>query len=226
MAVSKKSSTKSPAPKKKTTKKFSLDFSSWKKGFRKRWDKNPSIYTLGTVILLVVIFLALMFISNKSLFLAGTINGKFITTPQFYSELTKSSGEEAFESLIQETLIKQEAAKKGVSASEEEIDKKLKELEDQLGGKESFQRALEQNNTGLEQVKSQIVTQILVEKILEGELEVTSKEISDYKKANKDFIGEMTDKQIKEALKSQKLNERFTSWFENLKKDAKINTYF
>lgn len=226
MAVSKKSSTKSPAPKKKTSKKFSLDFSSWKKDFRKRWDKNPSAYTLGTVILLVAIFVALLFLFNKSLFLAGTINGKFITTPAFYSKLAENSGEEVFESLVQDTLIKQEAAKKGVSASEEEIDKKLKELEDQLGGKESFQKALEQNNTDLAQVKSQIVTQILVEKILEGELEVSAKEISDYKKANQDFIGDMTDKQIKEALKSQKLNERFTSWFENLKKDAKIQTYF
>ncbi len=225
MAVSKKSTSKPSAPKKKTV-RVSFNFSSWKQDFRKRWDNNPSIYTLGTVVLLVVIFIALLFIFNKSLFLAGTINGKFITTPQFYSKLTKNSGEEVFESLVQDTLIKQEAAKKGVSASEEEIDKKLKELEDQLGGKEAFQRALEQNNADLEQVKSQITTQILGEKILEGELEVTDKEISDYKKANKDFIGDMTDAQIKETLKSQKLNERFSSWFEDLKKDAKINTYF
>src|SRR3989344_7401072 len=122
MATAKKTTSKKSASKKEPTKKQTLFFSAWKKDFQDRWHRNPSRYTLGTVILVVVVATAALFIFNKGIFLAGNINGKLITTPQFYSELTKNSGQEVFDSLVRDTLIKQEATKKGVSVSEKEVD--------------------------------------------------------------------------------------------------------
>src|SRR4030067_12916 len=161
MAVTKKS-TKPSAPKKRTT-RVSFDFSAWRRNFKKSWQKNPSLYTLGTTFIVVIIALGLLFWFQRSLFLAGIINGRLITTPQFYSKLAKSGGEEVFQSLVQDTLIKQEAAKKGVSVSEKEI--------------------------------------------------------------NQAAVG-LTKEQVKQTLRSQKLSQEFGRWFEEVKKKAKITTYF
>ena len=224
MAVTKKS-TKPPAPKKRAP-QVSFDFSAWQKNFKKSWQKSPSLYTLGTTIMVVIIALGLLFWFQRSLFLAGNINGRLITTPQFYSKLAKSGGEEVFQSIVQDTLIKQEAAKKGVSVSEKEIKAKLKELEDRLGGPEALKSALAQNNTTITDLREQIVTQVLAEKLLAEKIKVTEAEVQKYIKENKQAAVGLTKEQVKQTLRSQKLSQEFGIWFEEVKKKANIQTYF
>ena len=224
MAATKKS-TKASAPTKRTN-RVSFDFSAWQKNFKKNWQKNPSLYTLVTTIVVVIIALALLFWFQRSLFLAGTINGRLVTTPQFYAELTKNSGEEVFDVIVRETLIKQEAVKKGVAASEKEINKKLKELEERIGGADALDRALSQNNTTMGELRDQVITQILAEKLLEDKIKITEAEIQKYIKENKEVASGLTKEEVKQTLKSQKLSEEFGRWFEKIKKKAKIITYF
>ena len=226
MAATKKTTHKSSAPKKKATKKLSFNFSDWKNNLKKNWDSNPSLYTLGTIIVVIIVATAVLFWFNKGLFLAGSINGKLVTTPEFYSKLTKGSGEEVFDSLVQETLIKQEAGKKNIAASDKEIDKKIKELEDRLGGKEVLKNTLSQNNTTLDELKDQIVIQILVEELLAKKIKVSDKEVDKYIKENAEAAKGLTKEQVKETLESQRIGEEFATWFEELKKKAKISTYF
>lgn len=226
MAATKKSAHKSSAPQKKVSKKPYFNLSEWKKNLKKNWHSNPSFYTLGTIIVVVIVAAALLFWFNKGLFLAGSINGKLITTPEFYSKLSKSSGQEVFDSLVQETLIKQEAVKKGITASDKKIDAKIKELENQLGGKEMLNNTLAQNNTSLDELRGQIVIQILVEELLADKIKVTDKEVQTYIKENVEAAAGRSKEQVKETLESQRIGEEFASWFEELKKKAKINTYF
>lgn len=226
MAATKKTTHKSSAPKKKAIKKTSFNFSNWKKNLKSNWDNNPSLYTLGTTIVVVIVAIAILFWFNKGLFLAGSINGKLVTTPEFYSKLSKSSGQEVFDSLVQETLIKQEAVKKGITASDKKIDAKIKELEKQLGGKEIFKSTLAQNNTTLAELKDQIAIQILVEELLAKKIKVTDKEVQTYIKENAEASTGLSKEQVKETLESQKIGAEFATWFEALKKKAKINTYF
>ena len=226
MAATKKTTHKSPAPLRKTTKKTYFNFSEWKKNLKRNWNSNPSLYTLGTTLVVVIVAAALLFWFNKGLFLAGSINGKLVTTPEFYSKLTKGSGEEVFDSLVQETLIKQEAVKKGITASDKKIDAKIKELEKQLGGKEILNNTLAQNNTTLDELKEQIVIQILVEELLAEKIKVSDKEVQTYIKENAEAAAGLTKEQVKETLESQKIGEQFAAWFEELKKKAKINIFF
>ena len=226
MAATKKIPHKSSAPKKKAVKKVSFNFSEWKGKLKKNWDRNPSIFTLSTTIVVVVVAIAILFWFNKGLFLAGSINGKLVTTPEFYSKLSKSNGQEVFDSLVQKTLIKQEAVKKGITASDKKIDAKIEELEEQLGGKEIFKSTLAQNNTTLDELREQIIIQILVEELLAKKIKVTDKEVQAYIKENSEAAAGRSKEQVKETLESQKIGEEFASWFEELKKKAKINTYF
>ena len=226
MATANKTRTKTTAPKKTSQKKFVFNLASLPKNLKRIWGQRPHAYSVSAFVLLIAIVFALLFVFNKGLFLAGTINGRWVPSWQFYSKLTAASGEEVFDTIVRETLIKQEAAKNGVSATEKEIDEKIKDLEERFGGKENFQLALEQNKTSREELRSQLTIQVLIEKLLTDEIKVTSKELAKYKKENKEFIGDMSDKQIEETVKSQKLNEAFTPWFEKVKDKANITTYF
>ena len=197
-----------------------------RKNLKERYEKNKARYIVGAIAFLIVLGIFSLFWFNKGLFLAGTINGRLITTPEFYSKLSKTSGEEVFNSIIQETLINQEAINKGISVSEEEINEKIKEFEEQLGGAEGLELALAQNNTNIEEVKQQITTQIKIEKLLSDKLVVSDDEVNKYIKENKEFNPDISKEEAKEAIKSSKLNEKFNTWLEELKRNAKINTYF
>ena len=227
MATNKKpkSKAKKTSPKKVKT-KFVFKFSKVQNNLKKSFNEKKPFYIVGLIIILLVASTFTFFWFNKGVFLAGTINGRLITTPEFYSKLSKASGEEVFDSIVRDALINQEASKKGVSATTEEIDSKIKELEEQLGGKEALELALNQNNTNIEEVRKQLATQIFVEKLLEDEITVSDKEVNDYIKQNKEFDPDISKEKAKEAIKSSKINEKFTSWFEEISKNANITTYF
>ena len=110
--------------------------------------------------------------------------------------------------------------------SEKEIKAKLKELEDRLGGPEALKSALAQNNTTITDLKEQIVTQVLVEKLLADKIKVTEAEVQKYIKENKQAAVGLTKEQVTQTLRSQKLSQEFGIWFEEIKKKAKITTYF
>lgn len=217
--------TKKTTPKRNKVKPL-INISRIRKNLKERYEKNKARYVVGAIAFLIVLGIFSLFWFNKGLFLAGTINGRLITTPEFYSKLSKTSGEEVFNSIIQETLINQEAVNKGISVSEEEINEKIKEFEEQLGGAEGLELALAQNNTNIEEVKQQIITQIKIEKLLSDKLVVSDDEVNKYIKENKEFNPDISKEEAKEAIKSSKLNEKFNSWLEELRRNAKINTYF
>ena len=65
-----------------------------------------------------------------------------------------------------------------------------------------------------------------MEKLLEDKLKVSEKEVDQYIKENKKFNPKISKEEAREAVKSSKLNEAFTAWFEELKSKASISTYF
>lgn len=197
-----------------------------RRDLRKRYRQHPSLYTAGLIIGLLVFAVILIFLFNRNMFLAGSINGRLVTTPEFYKELVKQNGEEIFDSIVRETLIKQEAGKKDLTASKEEVGEKVKELEGRFGGKEALKSLLAQNNTNLTEVREQLELQILIEKLLDQKISVSEEEVAKYVKENKDAASGLTKEQVKDQLRSQKLNEEFTKWFEDVKEKAKINKYF
>jgi hypothetical protein len=220
----------SPAEKvqKTTPKKSVFNLSALRKNLKKWYGKRPRIYLGGVIILLIAIGVFFLFWFNKGLFLAGNINGRILTSLQFYNDLKKASGQTVFNSIVRETLIKQEAARLGVSASKEDIDKKIQEIEKRLGGKENLDTALAQNQATVEDLREQFTIQVLVEKILGDQLKVTDEEINKYIADNKEATAtaKLSKDEIIQAVKTEKLNEKFGPWYQELESKAKIIPYF
>ena len=223
MATKSSENSKTAAPK---NAKSSMGLSALGKNIAKRYSKTPTLYKSIFVAALVVIALGAFLWFNKGLIVAGTINGQIITTPSFYNRLVKSGGTQVFDSLTQETLIKQEARKNKITASKDEIDKKIAEIEENLGGKENLNLALSQNNTTMDQLRSQVEIQILVEKLLADQIKVTDAEVTKYIEDNKATSPTITRDQAAQQVKSEKLSEKFTTWYNDLKAKAKISKFF
>ena len=219
MATARKTTTN----KQSTTKKTNLNQLISKT--KRRFEDHQIVYSVLVTWLAIVILIGVLFILRKDFFIVGSINGELVTTPQFYNRLLAENGESAFESLVRETLIKQEAKKQNITASEADIDQKVKEIEDRFGGSAGLEQALTANKTSMKQLRDQLKNQLLVEKLLEDKIKVSDKEIDDYIKQNKQTTKGLNKEEVRDQLRSNKLNEEFSKWFEEIRKSANIQNY-
>lgn len=180
---------------------------------------------------LVVIFIAVILFYFKGLFVVALVNGVPITRLSIIQELEKQGGKQTLSSLVNQTLILQEAKKKNIEVSQKEIDDAAKQIEDSLKTQgQSLDTALAMQGMTRQDFLMQLKLRNLVEKLLADQVKVTDKEISDYIEKNKDtFSTDLKEPEIKkrveEQLKQQKLASSSQVWLTNLTKNAKIQ-YF
>lgn len=180
---------------------------------------------------LVVIIIAVVLFYSKGLFVVALVNGQPITRLEVIKELEKQGGKQTLSSLINQTLILQEAKKKNIEVPQEEIDKSAKQIEDSLKTQgQNLETALMAQGMIKKDFLMQLKLRSLVEKLLADQIKVTDKEVSDYIEKNKDTLPtDLKEDELKtgvrEQLKQQKMASASQSWLANLTKSAKIN-YF
>jgi len=188
--------------------------------------KQPKVF-IG----LIVVVLAVGAFFLKGLFVAALVNGEPITRVAIIKELEKQGGKQTLSSLVNQTLILQEARKKNIQFSQNEIDAATKQIEDSLKTQgQNLDTALAMQGMTRQDLLMQLKLRNLVEKLLADKTKVTDKEVTDYIEKNKDtFPADMKEPEIKKSvenqLKQQKLGSASQTWLEKLNKNAKIN-YF
>ncbi|OGY25015.1 MAG: hypothetical protein A2Y57_02500 [Candidatus Woykebacteria bacterium RBG_13_40_7b] len=188
---------------------------------KKNWQAHRRSYVILISAVVVVLLLATLVIVKKNWFVVAMVNNRPITSIELYQKLESRYGKDVLENLIEEKLIYEEARKQSVAVATTEVDGKIKEIEDQVGGKEALDSLLKAQGLSLDQVKSQVETQIIIEKILGKDIQVSDQEVEEFIKNNPTAKDLGSDK-IKEQIKSQKINDKLQDWLENLKKNAKI----
>jgi len=188
--------------------------------------KQPKVFVPLIIIILVVLTFLL-----KGLFVAALVNGQPIARLTLIAELEKQGGKQTLSSLVNQTLILQEAKKKNINVSQEEIGKSAKQIEDSLKKQgQNLDTALAVQGMTRQDFLMQLKLRSLVEKLLADQIKVTDKEIVDYIEKNKDTLPtnlkeDEIKKGVKEQLKQQKLASKSQEWLIGLQKSAKIN-YF
>ena len=208
----------------KTGQKTKFQLRRFLLGFKKSWENHRSRYILGVVIVVIILLLAGLVVAKKNWFVVAMVNNRPITSVELYQKLNQRYGKDVLDSLIEEKLIKDEAKKQKASVSSQEVDKKLKEIEDQLGGKEALDFALSSRGLSLAQLREQINVQLLVEKMVGKDIQVSDKDIEDFIKDNP-AAKDLSKDKVKEQVRSQKINEKFPTWLEEIKKKAKISKF-
>jgi len=188
--------------------------------------KGENLYLL----IFVVIFLGI-FVFLRNWFIVATVNYQPITRFTIDRELEKQLGEQTLDTQITEVLIYQEAKRKNIKVTNEEIQEKVKEIEDQLAAQsQNLDNILATQKQTRKDLEKDLKNQIIVEKLISEDIEISDQEIEEFFEENKTFFEEGTTlednkEKITEVLFQEKMGNKFQSWLDDLKKDAKIN-YF
>lgn len=195
---------------------------------RQETAKKPRRINVKIVILLAaIIVLCVLVYVFKGLFIAAVVDGSPISRLAVIQKLEKASGKNLLDSVIIEKLIQNEASAKKISVSEAEIDREIKRVEEQIasqGG--TLEAALAGQGMNLNDFKKQVILQKEVEKLLADKTNVTDEEVAQYIKDNEISIPKgqeaVINDQIKNELKSLKLNQEADALITALKSQAKI----
>jgi len=178
----------------------------------------------------VVIVLCVLIYASRGLFIAAIVDGSPISRLTVISKLEKASGGNLLDSIITEKLVKNEAKAKKIVVSEDEVNGEIKKIEEQIalqGG--TINEALAGQGMSLSDLKTQIILQLELEKLVADKTNITDEELAQYVIDNKISIpvGEeaTTTVQIKEEMKNQKIGQEADALITALKSKAKIN-YF
>ncbi len=189
--------------------------------------KPKKIFLLGLIFLLL---LGLIYFSVR-FFLVASVNGQLVDRLTIIKELEKQGGKKTLDVVIVKTLINQEAKKRKLAVSQQEIDAELQKIEKNVTSQGSTLDALLlQQGMTKSDLANEIKLQLLVTKMVGDNINVTDKEIDDYIDSQKIQISSNPDQefpreQIKQQIKQQKLQKKIQAFVADLKAKAKIN-YF
>lgn len=182
-----------------------------------------------TYILLIAVGLFVLFTYKKNWIVAATVNSAPITNLELQLKLNTQFRTQTLNQLINEKIILTEAAKFGAIPLDEEINKKILELETNVGGSEMLDSLLSQQGQSRITLRDQIKVQLSITKLYEKEATVSAEEIEKFIEQNKEVL-RATDSasQLKEAqdsIKQQKLSQIFSQKFQELRQKAKITIF-
>ncbi len=222
-----KKPTRRGRPSKKSLEKTSS--SSYLQAFGDRFQANRKKYIRYLIVLAVIIVIGVLAFINKQWFVVAVVNREPITTVEFYQNLKAKYGDEVLSQLMQNKLIAQEAQRRNVKVTTAEVDKKLKEVEAQLGGAQQFKQALQQSSLTEGDYRKILQTRLLVEKMLVDKIKITDADIDDYIKKNpEDAAVTGSDNKgpdreaIRTKLRNNKVNDLFPKWYQDLEKRSSL----
>lgn len=181
------------------------------------------------IIIAAILGVAALGYLGRGLFVAALVNGMPISRLAVVRELEKQGGSQTLDNLVVKSLIFQEARKKGVTVSQEELDQEISRI-DEIVSKQgmTLDEALALQNQSKNDLIEQIKIQKTVERILADKIVVTDEEVKDYFDKNKELFDdgaklEDVSGEIRNQLAQIKLSSAYQSWITDLKANASIN---
>lgn len=182
-------------------------------------------YILGALLIIGLLY------SYKSQFIVATVNSRPITRWALVKELESQGKNQAVDSLISQGLVLQEAKNKKVNISKEELDKEVKKIRKSFEtGAQKLEDILKQQNITYKVFLKQVKLQLIMNKLISGDIKVSEDAINKYIEENRSFYPEeTTEADLKtsavEQLKQKELNIKVQKLLDDLKTKANIN-YF
>jgi foldase protein PrsA len=185
-------------------------------------SKKLLILLLGGLILVALAY------NFKHWVVAAVVNYRPITRFQLDRELERQAGNQVLTNLINRELIVQEAKKNQINVSQQDIDEEVKTIEEELKVQNmDLDSFLNYQGQTRKQFEDQVKIQLMIDKMIGQDIEVTDEEARQYFEDNQEYFAEDADfetmkNDIKESLRQQKLSEKFQTWLEEVTAASKI----
>ncbi|HYF91701.1 MAG TPA: peptidylprolyl isomerase [Symbiobacteriaceae bacterium] len=112
--------------------------------------------------------------------MVAEVNGDKITKNDLYNRMVAENGASIVQTLIQEKLVDQEAAKANVTVTPAEIDAEIAKIKTRIGGEVAFEQALAQNNITMAQLRDYQAFRVKVTKILKKDIPVKDEDLKKF----------------------------------------------
>lgn len=158
----------------------------------------------------------------------ATVNGKRISRMAYYLKLEKNDAKQLLDQMITESLIKEEAAKKGIKIEQSVIDEEIKKIDEQVTAQgQKLETLLQAQGMTKANLEDQISMQKMVEKLSMPATEITQAQIDEFLKTNKAQLPAKATKDelqklAKDELTKQASDSAISAWLDGLKNEAKI----
>lgn len=180
------------------------------------------------VVLVLLVVIAIAYLGNRGYIVAALVNGKPIFGWNVNQAIMSRYGQQTLTTMINEQLITEAAKKQGVVISQNDISAKENDLMKSLGPGVKIDDVLKYQGMSRADFDDQVRLQLIVEKVLGKDVAVSDSEIADYITKNKDTLTASDEAgmnaEAKQAIFSQKINDKVQTWFSALKAQAKIVT--
>lgn len=145
-----------------------------------QWKKALKVFVIVLVVVVGfgLIDLLVQYLNND--YSVAVVNGQRVTKQEYHKALEQMYGSATAKGLIEESIIKQEAKKTDVTVSEEEVNTKIDELIQSVGGQEAYEVALKTSNLTDAYLREQIELDLLITKLLTPEIEYTDDNLKEF----------------------------------------------
>lgn len=152
---------------------------------------KPAIVVALSVVLVLVTALISANIWRAESMAVAVVNGEKVSQAELYNEMFLKSGEESLHGIITQKLINQEAKAANISVSDADVNERLdRMIEKDFQSEENFNQLLQMYNLTRTDIKEQLKTQLLVEKILWAELNLGDEDLKQYYDEHQELFGE------------------------------------
>ncbi|HEX6923779.1 MAG TPA: SurA N-terminal domain-containing protein [Bacillales bacterium] len=145
-------------------------------------------------------------------------------------DVYKQAKKHALDAVIGQTLILQDAEKKGYKPSDKKLNKQMDQIKEQLGGEKKLKQTLKKQDVTMAQLKGNIADQLQWSQYVKeevGSVKVSKEEIESFYEKYKDGAKkpqklEKIKPVIKEQLQKQKKQQKIAEIIDQLKKQSDI----
>lgn len=199
----------------------SMSSANFMKSATPQQRKRMYVIFVATAVVILALF------AMRGYIVAAMVNGQPITRLKVIGQLEKQGGKQILDYFVRQSLIIQEAEKRGISVTDEDNKKFLAKIDASLKQQgQTLDQALKINGVTKQEVLDQAKADILLEKMVGSDIKVTQKEVDDFIAANNEaYGGTLTAAQVKTDLLAEKQKAKQDELLAKLQKDAKID-YF
>jgi len=148
----------------------------------KAWNWKPVAKIVGLVLIVVgsfaLIDLGVQYLNND--YSVAIVDGTRISKSEWNKLLQQAYGQTAATQLIENQIIKQEAKKANLTASDEEVQSQVDQIVTSLGGHQHIEKKLKANNLTDTELKKEIQLDILTTKLLTPTITYTDDDLKSF----------------------------------------------